>query len=334
VSALPGTTGELALRALADNAAAFLEHAPGALASQQPEHVHQMRVATRRLRAALRLFADVLPPQAASLSGELKWIAGRLGRVRDLDVQIRRLGEEAVGLSVGDAVVPYASWLADKRARAQAELAEALQSQRYVELADRLQGVRPTSRFSARDAVGRTPLTDVPGSAAARLRLQDASSAALPGTSAWVSDPAADRPLLEDAPPRLKRAMRRVRKLADAIDRHSSTADLHAVRIRAKRLRYTVEFYVPVYGRPAERFVRGVVALQDALGNLQDAVVSGQHIHAAVQTAAGAWPAETVLALGQILQFESHQSQDLRRQFRDAYRAVRGKDWKRLQRVM
>jgi triphosphatase len=278
---------------LADNAAAFLEHAPGALASEQPEHVHQMRVATRRLRAALRLFSDVLPPQAASISGELKWIAGRLGTVRDLDVQVRRLREEAIELSVSDAVVPYAGWLEDQRARAQAELAEALQSRRYVDLADRLLG-----------------------------------------TSAWVCDPATDHPLLEDAPPRLKRAMKRLRKRADAIDRDSSTADLHVVRIRAKRVRYTVEFYVAIYGKAAERFVRSVVALQDVLGNLQDGVVSGQHIHAAVQTAAGAWPAETTLALGQLLQFDTEQGRTLRKAFTDAYRSVRGKDWKRLQRVM
>jgi CHAD domain-containing protein len=186
-----------------------------------------MRVATRRLRAALRLFSDVLPPQARSLSAELKWIAGQLGTVRDLDVQIQRLRENAVELGLTDALIPYAAWLQDQRSPAQAELVEALTSQRYNDLTDRLRG-----------------------------------------TSAWVCDPTSDHPLLEDAPGRIQQAMKKVRKRADAIDKRSSTADLHAVRIRAKRLRYTVEFYVAVYGKPAGRFVRGVVELQDVLGNL------------------------------------------------------------------
>jgi triphosphatase len=293
VSTVPVTTGQLALRVLGDNAAAFLEHAPGAQNSEQPEHVHQMRVATRRLRAALRLFSDVLPPQARSLSAELKWIAGQLGTVRDLDVQIQRLRENAVELGLTDALIPYAAWLQDQRSPAQAELVEALTSQRYNDLTDRLRG-----------------------------------------TSAWVCDPTSDHPLLEDAPGRIQQAMKKVRKRADAIDKRSSTADLHAVRIRAKRLRYTVEFYVAVYGKPAGRFVRGVVELQDVLGNLQDGVVSGQHIHAAVQTAAAAWPAETSVALGQMLQLESQQGIRLRRDFRDAYRDIRGRRWRRLQRAM
>jgi CHAD domain-containing protein len=293
VALLPVTTGELALRVLGDNAAAFLEHAPGAQDSRQPEHVHQMRVATRRLRAALRLFSDVLPSHAGSLSAELKWIAGQLGTVRDLDVQIQRLRENAVELSLTDALIPYAAWLEDQRGRAQAELVEALTSQRYIDLTDRLAG-----------------------------------------TSAWVCDPSTDQPLVEDAPRRIKQAMRRVRKRADAIDKRSSTADLHAVRIRGKRLRYTVEFYVAVYGKPAERFVESVVAVQDVLGNLQDGVVSGQHIHAAIQTAAGAWPADTSLALGQTLQFEAQHASRLRRAFQDAYRAMRGKRWRRLRREM
>jgi CHAD domain-containing protein len=147
-------------------------------------------------------------------------------------------------------------------------------------------------------------------------------------------DPLIDRPLYADAPGRVKQAMRKLRKRADAIDEQSPAADLHVVRIRAKRLRYTVEFYVAAFGKPAQSLVESVVALQDLLGSLQDGVVSGQHIHAAIQTAAGAWPAETSLALGQTLQYDVQRSAEIRRAFPDAYRAVRGKHWQRLQRAM
>src|SRR5260221_5847779 len=89
----PATIGALAIQVLIRNAAEFEEHTPGALDGHDPEHVHEMRVATRRMRAALRLFGDVLPAEANSLNDELNWIAGQLGATRDLDVQVRRLRE-------------------------------------------------------------------------------------------------------------------------------------------------------------------------------------------------------------------------------------------------
>ena len=68
-------------------------------AGDDPEAVHKMRVATRRLRAALRVFEDMLPPSATHLRGELKWLAGVLGAVRDLDVQIHSLGDASEALA-------------------------------------------------------------------------------------------------------------------------------------------------------------------------------------------------------------------------------------------
>src|ERR1051326_2475035 len=96
----PTTSGELAIEVLRRNAAAFAEHAPEAHAGSDAEHVHQTRVATRRMRAAIRVFADVLPGELDGLDAELKWIAGQLGPVRDLDVQIMRLNGIAADLEV------------------------------------------------------------------------------------------------------------------------------------------------------------------------------------------------------------------------------------------
>src|SRR5512136_1679849 len=59
----------------------------GALAAADPEYLHQMRVALRRLRTAFGLFSDALPrPVAAELLEELRWLTRALGRARDWDV--------------------------------------------------------------------------------------------------------------------------------------------------------------------------------------------------------------------------------------------------------
>lgn len=288
MTTLPTTTGDLAVLVLQLNAADFLEHAPGARVGADPRHVHQMRVATRRMRAALRLFGDVLPPQASSLSDELKWFANQLGPVRDLDVQIQRMRDIADELGVSAALDPYGAWLEVQRESARLTLGKAFESRRFGSLVQRLQ------------------------------RLDE-----------WSVD-APSAPLFEDAPRRLLRAYKQLRKRADGVDASAPAAEMHAVRIRAKRLRYTAEFFEPAYGKPAHRLVEKVVALQDLLGNLQDGVVSRELIHAAVQSTAGAWPAHTSLALGQLVQFEAQREKELRGAFPAAYRAAR-ESWQRLQ---
>src|SRR5216683_2470123 len=130
--------GALAIQVLVRNASAFEEHMPGARQGEDPLHVHQMRVATRRMRAGLRLFGDLLPPAVSGLNDELNWIAGQLGAARDLDVQVRRLRETAAELGVSDALVPYGAWLEDQRQRAQAEFVSALETLRFAQLVQQL----------------------------------------------------------------------------------------------------------------------------------------------------------------------------------------------------
>jgi CHAD domain-containing protein len=292
---LPATTGDLAVLVLQRNAADFLEHAPGARVGTDPRHVHQMRVATRRMRASLRLFGDILPPQASSLSDELKWFASQLGPVRDLDVQIQRMRDIAGELDVLAALDPYGAWLEVRRESARLKLAKAFESRRFGALVQRLQ------------------------------RLDE-----------WAVDATSspsNAPLFEDAPRRLSRAYKQLRKRADIVDTDSPAAEMHAVRIRGKRLRYTAEFFEPAYGKPAHELVERVVALQDLLGNLQDGVVSRELIHEAVQSTAGAWPVHTALALGQMVQFEAQREKELRAAFPAAYSAVRA-SWTRLRKTV
>jgi triphosphatase len=291
-SPLPNTTGELALQVLRQHAAAFAEHAPQVTSDADPEHVHQARVATRRMRAALRLFKDVLQQELSSLNDELAWIAAQLGSVRDLDVQVRRLQARAEELGLSQQLVPYGAWLEEQRARAVTALEDALRSQRFVQLGERLQ------------------------------QLDDA-----------VPDVQTDTPLTEDAPERLENAVRKLRKVARALDADSEPTAFHKARIRTKRLRYTTEFLAPIYGKPAQRLVEQTVALQDLLGDHQDGVVSIQRIQESVQTAAGAWPAETSLALGRLVQCEIQRGIELRSRFRATYQEVRDA-WRRLRRAL
>jgi CHAD domain-containing protein len=287
----PETIGALAIQVLVRNAAAFEEHMPGARAGEDPLHVHQMRVATRRMRAALRLFGDLLPAEASSLNDELKWIAGQLGAARDLDVQVRRLRETAAELGLSEALGTYGAWLEEQRQRAQAELVSAIESPRFEQLMQQLH------------------------------QLQE-----------WSPNPEVDAPLFDDAPERLRRAYRRLRKRAKRIDKHAPATDLHKVRIGAKRLRYAAEFFEVAYGTPAERLAKLLVLLQDSLGDLQDGVVSSERIHQAVQTEAGAWPAETSVALGRVVQRDVQVANQIRKGFPRLYREVRDQGWRRLRR--
>ena len=85
------TMGEVAFAVLRRQLAVVRAKEPGTRLGEDPEELHDMRVATRRLRAALSLFEGVLPVRAQVFRQELGWVAGLLGAVRDLDVQLENL---------------------------------------------------------------------------------------------------------------------------------------------------------------------------------------------------------------------------------------------------
>src|SRR5260370_20006290 len=111
------------------------------------------------MRAALRLFEDILPPEASSLDDELKWVAGQLGPVRDLDVQVRRLQDSAVELGLSQALVAYGAWLEEQRQRALTALNDASQSVRFQELTERLEHL---DALAARLGTDRPLQSDLP----------------------------------------------------------------------------------------------------------------------------------------------------------------------------
>jgi len=124
--------GDIANAVLRNQLAALQENEPGARVGEDPEAVHRMRVATRRLRAALRVFA---PPDADELRAELAWLAQALGAVRDLDVQMESIQHIALP---GEAIEPILERMATAREQARAKLLITLDDQRFRALCDAL----------------------------------------------------------------------------------------------------------------------------------------------------------------------------------------------------
>lgn len=265
------------------------------------EGVHAMRVATRRTRAALRLFRDDLPARRpARLREELKWLAASLGAVRDLDVLIAALRGWRSQLpkqqrSGWDALLAE---IARRRTGAHRALLRVLESRRYERL---LEGVQ---------ALGASPL---------RAR-----------------DRAAGARVANTAPRRLHRQYQHLWTLARRVRPRTATAEaLHSLRIRAKRLRYAMEFHEPMLGPTATALVPRLVALQDVLGAHQDAIVARrrlQGIAAACSSPDSPPPAALAEPLAAALALYGRQATQARRSLPAALRPLHPAAWRRARR--
>jgi len=262
----PDTTlGELAFTVIGNDIASMLSHEPATRLGEDPEGVHQMRVATRRLRAAADLFVLVLPARAQQLRAELGWLADVLGAVRDLDIQLGKLEDWCQTLpgEHGQALDDLGDLLTDHREAARARLLDALDSRRYERL------------VSALDA-----MIDH-GPSRRSVHAKSPAVAALPE-------------LIGER----HRAAARAAKRAQA---SRVLSDFHRLRIRSKRLRYAIEFTSGLYGNDVKRFAKQVAALQDALGLIQDADVAYGRLRTIATTSEGAALSHpTVFAMGMV----------------------------------
>jgi triphosphatase len=290
------TIGAVARAVLRRHFAAMLAHEPGTRLGDDIEELHDMRVATRRLRAALSLFADALPANAANLREELGWVAGALGAVRDLDVQLEQLDEWLTALPEADRdpLDALRGLLEEQRAAARTEMLEALDSRRYQKLVD---------RFGRMLRSGRAPRT---------------GPAAVPARVA--------------APELIESRFRRFRKVGKRIEPHSPPSEYHRLRIRAKRLRYALEFLAELYPAHTRPMIKRLVALQDLLGLHQDGDVAIARLREIVAERGEALPPATVFAMGEIAERYRRKGAELRAQFPSAFARVKGKRWKALRR--
>src|SRR5512132_3822442 len=232
-----GATVEALLRHdLATSTLRLFRHEAGVRTGDDPEAVHQARVATRRLRSTLRTFSSLLDPEWTDrLRDELKWLADLLGEVRDTDVLLERFSEHLAALPTADARLGprLLAGLVEQRDSARRRLLRAMGTRRYVVLLD--------------DLVAAT-----------------AAPALLPG---------ADRPAAEVMPPLVVKPWKKLRKRVRKAGDDPPDDQLHQIRIRAKRARYAAEAVEPVIGKPAEDFADAISDLQGVLGDHQDAVV-------------------------------------------------------------
>jgi CHAD domain-containing protein len=288
----PGMTiREVALAVLRRHFSAMLAKEPGTRLGDDIEELHDMRVASRRLRAALALFEDVLPETILGLKDELAWIGGQLGAVRDLDVQLEQLESwiDAAAPEDRDPLEALRSVLEAQRADARGEMLDALESRRYDSLVRRC---------------GRT------------LRARHATRSG-----------AASLPALAVAPDLIDARWTAVRKASKHLGRSATASDYHRLRIRCKRFRYALEFLTDVYAGRARPVLKRLVALQDVLGLHQDAVVAIERLRALTAQRGSELGPETIFAMGEIAERYRQSVVELRKEVPPAYEGVSGKRW-------
>lgn len=143
--------GEHLRATLARQVDSLLAHDPGTRLGTDPEDLHQMRVATRRLRAYLRAAGPMLEREwAEALREEAGWLGRALGPARDVDVMKQHVHEQAAALAPRDrrALRRIVSGLDRQGADAHAQVLDALRSDRYLKLIERLRGAARSPRIT------------------------------------------------------------------------------------------------------------------------------------------------------------------------------------------
>ncbi|MGY4974164.1 CYTH and CHAD domain-containing protein [Streptomyces nigrescens] len=236
------TAGDVVLRYAHEQVRAIIELEP-AVRRDLPDAVHQMRVATRRLRSAFRSYTKVLDRAVTRPIGvELKWLAAELGVERDREVLTGRLQEALAGvpgtLRLGPVDARLRIWSERRRAGARDQLLAVLDGPRHLSLLKSLHAFLEEPPL--RKAAGR-PAAEVVAGAVLKdyRRLARRTEAALAAPAGRERDEA-----------------------------------LHGARKAAKRTRYAAEAARPALGRPAKKFAKRTKRVQQLLGDHQDSVVA------------------------------------------------------------
>jgi CHAD domain-containing protein len=212
-----------------------------------PDAVHQMRVACRRLRAALSTFTRCFEDGAFdSVRADLKWVTEELGAPRDLEVLRARLGalvaEQPRRLVRGRPDQWIGSQLRVAHLSAHRAATEAMASDRYFTMLDAVRG-----------------LSEAPP---------------------WANR--VDRPARDRLPRALEREWERLERAVEAADTESETTQhadrLHSVRKAARRTRFAAETLRPILGKDATRLIATCSRIQDVLGAHHDAVVGAARL--------------------------------------------------------
>jgi triphosphatase len=268
-------------------------HEFAARLGDDPEELHDMRVAARRLDATLRQFKSWLPASCLRIRPIIKKVLRTLGDVRDLDVALSQLEIFSSELLDSDraSVEPLKRHLVLERGRVRA---------RMLSVLDRL-----------------------------LVRSSFEELASWLGTVPDAVQQSTGELAMNAAPDMIRLRYRKLRKRADKLSADSSTEAYHEVRSQLKRLRNTLEAVAVIYGKPANEMLRMLRQWQETLGVQQDAAVASRRLAALAVAPPKEIPPETLFLMGRFAEHHLSAAARARKRHAKGYRKVRGR-WKKL----
>lgn len=258
--------------------------------------VHEMRVAARHLDVLLQSWRGRGPDWATRERRTLRLLVRSLGAIRDREVQAAHLQHALATLDDADraAVQPVLGRLRQQRREMRERLLHTLDSERLRFWIDNWR-----DRLAGNTGNGTGPSVAT-GAVAHELVREQA---------------------------------RKLRKRARRIGKDSAAEEFHEVRIRAKRLRYTLDAFEPLYGEAGRAFMRALGKLQDILGEFHDASVREVQF-AALANDAAPLPSSASFVMGRLAERDRRACQKCQRKFSKAYSRVRGRRWRALDDLM
>jgi CHAD domain-containing protein len=262
----------------------------GVIADHDVEFLHDFRVASRRTRSALGQIKGVLPQRrVVPFVREFKWLGTVTGPCRDLDVYLLEMATYRQMLSSqSELLEPLERLIETSRGRAHRAVVRGLGSRRFARLIDRW------SAFLAEPPA----VKDEP--------------------------PDAGRPVAELAGDRILKAYRRMLKRGGRLGEDPPAADLHRLRIDAKKLRYLLEFFASLYSpKVTARLVKELKKLQDILGGFNDMEVQQARLigFARELEVPGERGTDTMLAMGRLGATLEARQEDYRLAFAEGFEA-------------
>ncbi|MBD1910456.1 MULTISPECIES: CHAD domain-containing protein [unclassified Leptolyngbya] len=230
--------GQYAVEILQQEYKQLTKQEKSVLADKDPEHLHQMRVSSRRLYTALQIFETAIELPKAASPKRVRTLTRVLGQLRDLDVQLQALSEEyLVQLDSAEQkqLTPTLERLKQKRKKALAGTRDTLSQSRYCDLKTAFESWFAQPRFTL---LGNLPIKTI---------LPDLLS-----------------PLLSES------LLHPAWLIAAADITEDNVVVLHDLRKSCKHVRYQAEFFVPFYGEAFKSWIKDLKILQDNLGSLQD----------------------------------------------------------------
>lgn len=235
------TLAEAGRKILGFHFARMLKHEPGTRQGEDIEALHNMRVATRRMRSAFNIFGPAFSKKAIKpLKEGLKETGGALGPVRDLDVFMEKLEQylQTLPENQRDSLQILMNIWQSKRERARENMLAYLDSKKYLKFKQQF------LQFVKNQGMGVKPIP--------------------------TTMPPTPHQLRHLAPELIYTAYHQVRAYETILD-NAPIETLHQLRLSFKRLRYVIECLQEILGEEKKAVIEDVKAMQDHLGHLNDA---------------------------------------------------------------